>query len=620
MITYETRLKLDKAQESLISELCAIHSKAVRKAFACQFRDGLTSSDTYRILQREFNLTSAQIGSAQNIAEMLYKRQLEADKFLKSKLESGIQARKEAITSAKKSIKAIEKQLAAKQKLATAYSPGNLGRKTKLFVTTLSEIRVLTDKLTRKSRWLAMKQKGLVHKENRLLKLSQRLSQGHVSICFGSRKLLAQNPLNNKESLFDSYNDWKQEWDLRRHNQLVSIGDKSATCGNPELQWHHESNTLRIRLTNAQAKVRMHALAEKTGLDVLNGKSPKCCNLRMQARFIEIPNVEFTGHWDKENGQSKARKHLADLSGKVPMTAKIVIRKGDDESRYYLQISVNPTTPEKHSTRERGVLGLDFNAKGVAWSVVKPDGNLQSGEQGFMRWTLHKQPSGSVAVQTGTVAKALAKIALKHNVALALENLDFSDAKAKATASYVDAKGRKFNAMLSSLASSKFKQMIQKQCRENGIGLYFVNPCYSSVGGFTKYGYLTRASVDAAASHWIARQALYGETYKRRGMDAHEFGVKMFKEKLSLHGQPYSAKQSKSAAADLSWRTVSLALGKHRFLWHKKLRELIASQVVTALPTGAFAPVEPAKGTKEMVRSTARQARCAIEPGFTTAQ
>ncbi|MCZ9335820.1 hypothetical protein, partial [Klebsiella pneumoniae] len=85
-----------------------------------------------------------------------------------------------------------------------------------------------------------------------------------------------------------------------------------------------------------------------------------------------------------------------------------------------------------------------------------------------------------------------------------------------------------------------------------------------------------------AASHWIARQALYGETYKRRGMDAHEFGVKMFKEKLSLHGQPYSAKQSKSAATDLSWRTVSLALGKHRFLWHKKLRELIASQVVTA--------------------------------------
>lgn len=620
MITYETRLKLNKAQESLISELCAVHSKAVRKAFACQFREGLTSSDTYRILQREFNLTSAQVGSAQNIAEMLYKRQIEADKFLKSKLEAGIQSRKEAIASAKKSIKAIEKQLAAKQKLAAAYSPEKLGQKTKLFVTALSDIRVLTDKIARKSRWLAMKQRGLAHKEDKLLELSQRLSQGKVSICFGSKKLLAQNPLNNKESIFQSHGDWKNEWGLRRHNQHVSIGKANATCGNPELQWQPESNTLRIRLTNAQAKIRMQNLSEQTGLDVLAGKSPKCCNLRMRARFIEIPNVDFTGHRDKESGQSKARKHLVALSGKVPMTAKIVIRDDAGERKYYLQISVDVPAPELRSTRERGVLGLDFNAKGVAWSVVKPDGNLQSGQQGFMHWTLHKQASGTIAVQTGTVAKALANVALQHNVALAIENLDFSDAKSKATASYVDAEGRKLNAILSSLASSKFKEMIQKNCRENGIGLYFVNPCYSSVGGFTKYGYLTRASVDEAASHWIARQALYGETYKRREMDSNEFGVKLFKEKLSLHGQPYSAKQSKSAATAFTWKTVSLALGKHRFLWHRKLRELIASQVATALPTGAKSPVEPTKGTKEMVCSTARQARCAIESSFSAAQ
>jgi IS605 OrfB family transposase len=613
LITYETRLRLNKAQESLISELCATHGKAVRQAFACQFRDGLTSSETYYLLQREFGLTSAQVGSAQNVAEMLYKRQLEADKFLNSKLEAGIKARKEAIEDANRALKSFAKQLESKQQLAGELAPAVISKKTKRFVDTLSDIRSLKDKIARKCRWLAMKKKGLVHKERKLLELTEQLNEGKVSVCFGSKRLLAQNPMNNKDSIFDSYESWRAEWNLRRHNQLVSIGRADAPCGNPEVQWHPDSNVLRIRLTDSQAKVRMQELAEQTAQDVLNGKSPKCCNLRMKARFIEIPNVDFSGHLDKASGLSKARQHLQALSGKVPMTSKIVIRDNDGERKYHLQISVNTAAPSAHSTRERGALGLDFNAKGVAWSVVKPDGNLEAGQQGFIPWSLRNEPSGSVSVQVGTVAKRLAQIALKYNVAMAIENLDFSNTKAKVTASYVDAKGRKFNAILSSLASSKFKEMVQKNCRENGIGLYFVNPCYSSVGGFAKYGYLTRASVDEAASHWIARQALYGQTYKRREMGSNEFGVKLFKEKLGLHGQPYSAKQSKSAADGLTWRTVSLALGQHRFLWQRNLRELIVSQVATTLPISVVADIEPEKGIEETVRSIARQASCAVD-------
>jgi hypothetical protein len=365
LCTSETRLRLNKAQESLISERCAIHGKAVRQAFACQFRDGLTSSETYNLIQRELGLTSSQIKSAQNVAEMRYKRQLEADKFLKSKLEAGIKARKEAIVDANRSLKAFTKQLESKQKFAGTLSPTAIGQKTKRFVAVLSNVRSLKDKIARKSRWLAMKKKGLAHKERKLLELTKQLKEGKVSICFGSKRLLAQNPMNNKNSIFDSYESWGAEWNLRRHNQIASIGGADAPCGNPEVQWHPDSNVLRIRLTDSQAKVRMQELAEQTGKDVLNGKSPKCCNLRMQAHFIEIPNVDFSGHLDKASGLSKSRQHLQALSGKVPMTAKIVIRSDDGLWKYYLQISVNTPVPSTHSTRERGVLGLDFNAKGL---------------------------------------------------------------------------------------------------------------------------------------------------------------------------------------------------------------------------------------------------------------
>jgi hypothetical protein len=552
------------------------------------FRDGLTASETYQQLKSECGLTSHQIGSAQNVAEMLYKRQLEADKYLKSKIEGSIKARKAATTSGKRGLTSLKKQLASQQALALAQSPSKTGKRLKAYVECLAKIRTLSQKVNKKSNWLKMKESGLEHKQRQLARLSARLDEKRVSICFGSRKLLAQNPINNKASDFESYESWRAEWDLRRNNQIVSIGKKDKPHGNAEIQWNPEGKTLRLRLTDEQALVRMNALADETGLDIINGKSPKCCNLRMQARFLEINGVDFTGHKDADTGISKAQFLLEQFQGKLPMTAKIVHRKDAEDSKFYLQISLDTPQTEEFATKDRGVMGLDFNAKGVAWSVVKPDGNLLSGQQGFISWNLHKHPSGSIAVQLGTIAKQLAKISTKHDVAIAIENLDFSDAKFKSTANYVDEKGRKFNATLSSLASSQFQALIQKNCVENSIGLYFVNPCYSSVGGFAKYGYLTRATVDEAASHWIARQALYGESYKRKLMAPNEFGVKLYKESLRLHGLPYSPNQRKKAEVSPEWKSVASALGNYRFLWSRKLREFIELEVANAPPSAVL--------------------------------
>lgn len=330
-------------------------------------------------------MTSHQIGSAQNVAEMLYKRQLEADKYLKSKIEGSIKARKVAIASGRRGLTSLKKQFASQESLALALSPSKLGKRMKSYADCLSKIRNLRARITKKANWLKMKEAGLEHRQRTLVDLENRLNEKSVSICFGSRKLLAQNPKNNPKSDFESYESWRAEWDLRRNNQIVSIGKKDKPHGNAEIQWNPETKSLRLRLTDEQALVRMKALSTQTGLDVEGGKSPKCCNLRMQARFIEIVGVDFSGHFDKETGISKAQFLLEQFQGKLPMTAKIVHRRDNRGSRFYLQISLDIPPPEQFSTKERGVLGLDFNAKGVAWSVVKPDGNLQKGLQGFIK-------------------------------------------------------------------------------------------------------------------------------------------------------------------------------------------------------------------------------------------
>ena len=540
MQTFETRLTLTKDQENLLSGLCVAHSEGVRHALSATYRQGKDSKMVYAELIR-FGLTACQSKSAQNVSEMLFKRQLEADKYQKTQLENRILA-------TKKSIFNLETKL-DKKKLSLFSMIGSAKKK--------SVIKIKFDKQT-----IILKKQSLKLKEQKLASLTKQLSNNKVKICFGSRKLFKQNPKINQDSIYKTYDDWRKEWDLRRNNSTTSIGDKSKPNGNPEIQWQPANNVLRIRLTNTQAEVRMKSLALSTGLDVENETTAKICNLRMQARFIEISNVNFIGH------HGEARQKIMAAQGKLPLTAKIVIREG---GKFYLHISVARQDNSSFTPRDRGALGVDFNVKGVAWAVVKPDGNLDSKKHGFIEWKIQKQKSGTINVEIGTVAKQLAEMAQLNNVAIAIENLDFADKKANL------AKRKEYNAMLSTLATKKFVAMVEKQCKDKAIGLYLINPRYSSVGGFAKYGLLLKGRLDESAAHWIGRQAIFGETYKKRDMPCCKHGVKLHKEDCRIRGLQKRKKQGMIPSTQVSWSSISSGLKSDRKLWHKKLKVLSLS-------------------------------------------
>jgi IS605 OrfB family transposase len=114
----------------------------------------------------------------------------------------------------------------------------------------------------------------------------------------------------------------------------------------------------------------------------------------------------------------------------------------------------------------------------------------------------------------GTVTKQLAAIAQELGVGIALENLNFATKKLTMRASQVS---KRYNEMLSSFASSQFQSMVQRAAERVGVTVYMVNPAFSSVGGYTKYGLLNRCNADEAAAHWLARQALFGSVWKAEG-------------------------------------------------------------------------------------------------------
>lgn len=128
-----------------------------------------------------------------------------------------------------------------------------------------------------------------------------------------------------------------------------------------------------------------------------------------------------------------------------------------------------------------------------------------------MSWDLKGLSAGERRQAIGTVVTELARHAKRLKLAVAIENLDFTTKKLTAKAGRVN---KRYNDMLGAMPSSQFEEMVAHACEREHLMLYSVNPLYSSVGGFAKYGRANRMNADTSAALWIGRQALYGELGK----------------------------------------------------------------------------------------------------------
>jgi hypothetical protein len=124
--------------------------------------------------------------------------------------------------------------------------------------------------------------------------------------------------------------------------------------------------------------------------------------------------------------------------------------------------------------------------------------------------------------------KTALKFTKQLKVTVAIEDLDFAVRRANARAGAVN---KPYNAMLGQLASSQFAQFVARRCEKEHLHLYKVNPAYSSVGGFAKYGVLYRMTADVSAALWIGRQALYAQPKRTDGVQSE---MKQHNESLRL--------------------------------------------------------------------------------------
>ena len=172
----------------------------------------------------------------------------------------------------------------------------------------------------------------------------------------------------------------------------------------------------------------------------------------------------------------------------------------------------------------------------------------------------------------------LLTIAQDYNIQnISIENLDFSSSMGDMNTGYkgkTSNSGFNYNKMLSSFAKKQFSDMIARKTERLGINLYLVNPAYSSIGGFSKYGIVNKIPVDMAASLWLARQALYGEVYKEEirnninNISCVRY-IKKYKEAVVFPYDNFSKQSKREINHKKEWNTIAYSLGKNRNSWYK---------------------------------------------------
>jgi hypothetical protein len=304
------------------------------------------------------------------------------------------------------------------------------------------------------------KSRKLYSSEMKLASLKDDLKHGRLRICFGSRPLFRkQFSLHDTDYVF--HDEWLSDWKEARSSQSFCLGSKDENKGNQTCALFPDG-TLRVRIPKH--------LQDKYG------------------RHIVVPSVRYS------YGQNIIDQALANNEA---ITHRFV-RK---DKRWYVHTTVEISRPRQVSfkPREIGVIGVDVNEKEVAVSETDRSGNLV--------WSktcpacVKDRSTGRTMATYGDICALIADRAVKTGKPIGHETLDFRKKKAS-----LKEQGVGYARMLSGFAYGSFLSLLDRRAFKSGIGVFSVNPAYTTVIGTVNYLSRYGLTCHEAAAFVIARR------------------------------------------------------------------------------------------------------------------
>ncbi len=448
--TYQTRLKnLPEAQQKALDDCASLLSHVKHKLFAkVQAEDEFKGS----ILNQTKSSFLSRFGiSARHFNSIWFQLRGMCDSY-KSNLKRHIADNQERLKNVNKNIEKLIKK------------------------------EVEPEKQQKLQRQIHQKKRRLAQIEKRLEQLKSDEKTGQVRICFGSKKLFKAQ-FNLEANNYESFEQWKEDWEKARHNQFVLMGSKDETSGNQLCSARlQEDGTFTLRLRLPDNLVPTHG------------------------KYLEIPSVKFEYGQEVieaallQNKKRRERKTRQDFSYKYYGQA-ITYRFLRDAKgwRVFVIVAKMPINHLK-TIKHAGTIGIDLNANHVAMTETDRFGNP------IVTQTLKLNTYGKSQGQTEAIIGEVVKKIVKHSEEtlkpIVIEDLDFSKKKNALR----ENSSKRHARMLSSFIYSKFKESLESRAFRCGVRIYKVNPAYTSVIGRVKFAHRYGLTVHHAAALAIARR------------------------------------------------------------------------------------------------------------------
>ena len=303
--------------------------------------------------------------------------------------------------------------------------------------------------------------------QSRLVKVESQLKAGKPNFCFGSCKLFrSQHQL--QANGYHNRAEWKTKWQSARAHSFLLVGKAADAAG---------CNDCRISILNSTDK-------ELTVLLKLRKLNREITT--KQARpgdYLRIP-VTF-------------RYNILQILAAIEAGQSMSYRFFQREGQWRVQLITKCVSPVMVSDVKNGSLGVDLNPECIAIALVKPDGNPSK----LITYDLAtgQRTADQTRNELANIVALIVKQAVTAKVPIIIERLDFQQLQK-------ELKSRGLNRRLSRFKFSMFETMIHTRAAKYGIEVISVNPAFTSVIGYFKFGYGNGLNRHESAAVAIARR------------------------------------------------------------------------------------------------------------------
>ena len=245
-----------------------------------------------------------------------------------------------------------------------------------------------------------------------------------------------------------------------------------------------------------------------------------------------------------------------------------------------------------------GVVGIDINYWGVSLVLVRANGKTDNPLRKDIKINWFGTKNQTIN-NIGNAVKEITNFAGLHQANVACEYADFGFKKYSMKYEATPSQTKKLN----SFAYKKFREKLEMSLEKSGINLHYVNPAWSSLLGYIKYGVNKGLNKDQAAAYFIGKVAIPSKKQSYRQIKEKNKKIlvlskneelpkwmknnpsfklnqskrsitQMSKSKLEGKNNPSKRTFSGSEDKSLILRQVSKFLGVKRSSWNNKIKQL----------------------------------------------